>query len=271
MVCQNVKERIKLMKKITTFFLIIYLWSTNSYAFSVTHNFFVTVGTFDASITEFTYSLLPTTYKISSNISTNGLFDAIYPFRANYSTSGKIVNNKLTTTNYNYKSQSRFNTRAKQVFYNQDGLPIYQISTKNNKSKKRNFEPPQTPADIFDLQTVLAKLTHQYNELGFCDSRLAVYDGKRRFDVIFKDEGQEDLIKNKHMFAQGLAAKCSLQIDKLLSEEDDNLWELSANKPIYFWIARDKQTNKPFIARIQIKNTPLGELNAYTTSINIED
>lgn len=267
----NIKERIKLMQKITTFFLIVLLWAVDARAFSVSHDLFVTVGAFDASRTRFTYTLTPASYQISSKVSTNGFFDTVYPFKAEYLTAGKIDAAGMITTDYSYTSKSRFNTRGKQVFYNAAGEPQYQISTKNGKSKKRNFEPSQTPADTFDLQTVLAKLTSQYNRLGFCDSRMAVYDGKRRFDVIFKDEGKENLPASEYSFFAGEAAKCSLQIDKLLSEDDDTLWEFSANKPIYFWIARTPEGGHPFIARVQIKSTPLGELNAYTTKITVKE
>ena len=271
MVCQNIKERINSMQKFTTFFLIAILFPSITNAFSVKHHFFVTVGAFDASLTEFTYNISPLNYQITSHVSTNGFFDSIYPFQATYQTSGKTNNGKMITTDYNYQSKSRFKSRGKKVFFNEKGEPQYQISTKNGKDKKRNFEPSPTPADTFDLQTIFAKIAKQYYELGFCDSKLAVYDGKRRFDVIIKDLGVSQLDTNKHSFYTGKAALCSMHIDKLLSEDDDTLWQFSANKPILFWIARDSKNNYPFIAQISIKNTPLGELNAYTTQITIEE
>ena len=259
------------MHKFTIFFLILLSWSLNAGAAGVKHEFFVTVGPFDASKTEFTYMLSPSAYQIKSQIATNGFFDTVYPFKAEYHTAGAINGDKMTTVDYSYTSQSRFNTRSKQVFYNAKGEPQYQISSKNGKKKRKDFEPSPTPADTFDLQTVLAKLTRQYNLLGFCDAQMAVYDGKRRFDVVFKDEGTEWLEPTEHSFYSGKAAKCSMQINKLLSDDDDSLWEFSANKPVWFWIAKDTTSGYPFIARISIDNTPLGELTAYTTKITIKD
>ena len=259
------------MYKFTIFFMFSLFISTQACALSVKHNFFVTVGPFDASRTEFTYSLDNRSYQVNSYVATNGFFDTIYPFQAKYQTSGIIKANQMITRDYSYTSQSRFNTRGKQVFYNDNGEPLYQISNKNGNDKKKIFEPSPTPADTFDLQTVIAKLARQYNLLGFCDSQLAVYDGKRRFDVVFKDLGDDILAPNEHSFYSGSAAKCSMHITKLLSEDDDSLWEFSANKPIYFWIARDSKTNYPFIARVSIEDTPLGELNAYTSQISVKD
>lgn len=271
MVYSNTKERINIMQKFITILLICLIFPNLSEAITVKHNFFVTVGLFDASKTEFTYTLNKNNYKIASKVMTNGFFNTIYPFEANYITSGTIKNSQMTTVDYNYESKSKSKTRRKKVFY-ENGKPIYQITSKNGQEKKKEFTPSPTPADTFDLQTVIAKITHQFNELGFCDSTLKVYDGKRRFDVVFKDEGSDNLIADEHSFYTGKASRCSMHIKKVLSEEeDDELWEFSTNKPVYFWIVRDKKTNYPFIAKIFIKNTPLGELTAHTTDIIIEE
>ena len=258
------------MKKFTIVFLICLIFPSLANAFTVKHDFFVTIGLFDACKTEFSYTLNKNNYKISSKITTNGFFNTVYPFEANYITSGTIKNSQMTTIDYNYESKSKSKKRSKKVFY-ENGEPIYQITSKNGKEKKRKFKPSPTPADTFDLQTVIAKITYQFNELGFCDSILKVYDGKRRFDVVFKDEGSENLTTDKHSFYNGPTAKCSMYIKKVLSGDDDQLWELSANKPIIFWIAKDAKKGYPFITKIFIKNTPLGDLTAHTTNITIKE
>ena len=100
---------------------------------------------------------------------------------------------------------------------------------------------------------------------------MEVFDGKRRFDVIFKDEGIEELPANEYSDISGKAAKCSMYIDKLGSKEDDLLWELTSDRPIYFWLMEDKDKKMPFIARISINETPLGKLDAYAKKITIKD
>lgn len=258
------------MKKFVTILLFCLIFPCLSQAFSIKHDFFVTVGIFEASKTEFTYTLEKNNYKVASKVMTNGFFNTIYPFEANYTTSGKLEGSQLTTVDYNYEAKSKFNTRTKKVYY-ENGTPVYQISSKNGKEKRKEFSPSPTPADTFDLQTVIAKIAKQYNEVSFCAASLKVYDGKRRFDVTFKDEGTDELVANKHSFYSGKASKCSMHIQKVLSEDDDELWEFSSNKAIYFWIAKDEKTKRPFIAKVFIKDTPLGELTAHTTKITVEE
>ena len=107
MVYSNIKERINIMQKFITILLICLIFPNLSEAITVKHNFFVTVGLFDASKTEFTYTLNKSNYKIASKVMTNGFFNTIYPFEANYITSGTIKNSQMTTIDYNYESKSK--------------------------------------------------------------------------------------------------------------------------------------------------------------------
>lgn len=239
-------------------------------AFSVTHDFNVVLGIFDAARTQFTYELTPQTYRVGSEVVTNGLFDTLYPFKAVYATNGIISDNGFKTQNYKYTSKSRFSKRTKELVYNDKGQPVYRLSTKDDKTKKVMIEESPDNAGTTDLQTVMAKLSKQYNDLKFCDARMEVFDGKRRFSVIFKDEGKEILPAVDQSPYAGEAAKCSMYIDKLGAKGDDLLWELTSDRPVYFWIMEEPVQKIPFIARIQIEDTPLGKLDVYTGKIEIK-
>lgn len=259
------------MKKAFCFLICLLGFPRTAAAFSVTHDFTVFLGPFNASETQFTYALTPTDYAVNSTVKTFGLFDALYPFKAEYATTGRIEKDGLATTSYKYAAKSRFSKRTKEMIYDANGIPVYRISSKNGKEKKVEIAPNPDNKDTTDLQTVLAELSRQYNQLGFCDSRMQVFDGKRRFDVIFKDEGKEELAAGQYRPYAGEAAKCSMYIDKLGADGDDLLWQITSDRPIYFWILTDKQTKLPFIAQIEIESTPLGKMNVYTSNVTIKE
>ncbi len=235
-------------------------------ALGVKHYFSAWIGIFNGSTAEFEYNLSNTNYSVSSTVRTNGTFNALYPFEAKYATTGKVFGDNLQTSTYKYSSQSRYNKRTKETIYNEAGLPLYSISTRNKKEKRKNIDA-QNQKDTTDLQTVFAKMIKSYNELNFCDATHQIFDGKRRFDVIFKDEGNEEIKKNEHSPFFGASAKCSMYIDKLEEQGDDFLWELTSDKPVYFWIMKDKKTKAHFIAKILVDNPPLGTMTIYTTKI----
>lgn len=259
------------MKKNRLLLLFLCLWTNTALAFSVEHDFTVILGPFDAAQTHFVYALNKDSYQVNSTVKTTGFFDTLYPFKANYSTTGKIVKNRFETTSYHYDSKSRFNKRSKELIYNDKGEPIYRLSTKNDKTKKVEIDQNPNNRDTTDLQTVFAELSRQYNKVKFCDSRQQVFDGKRRYDVIFKDEGRQQLTANKYTSLSGNAAKCSMYIDKLGAAGDDLLWELTQDRPIYFWLLEDEKSHKPYIAKISIDSTPLGRLEVYTTQVTVKE
>jgi len=259
------------MKKFLLILTLLLGWPAHAGAFSVTHDFTVFIGPFNASKTSFSYALKPNSYAVSSKVQTFGLFDTLYPFEAQYATTGRIVGKELKTTSYKYQSRSRFNKRKKELIYNEKGIPVYRISSKNEKEKKVEIAPEAENDKTTDLQTVFAELALQYNKLKFCDARMEVFDGKRRFDIIFKDEGRENLEANQYSPYAGNAGKCSMYIDKLSSEGDDLLWQFTSDRPIYFWILADDKTGIPFIARVEVENTPLGKMNIYTHTVTIEE
>jgi len=176
------------MKKLLLILTFIFSLPQAADAFSVNHDFTVFIGPFNASQTSFMYALTPQSYAVASKVKTFGLFDTLYPFEAKYATTGHIKNGNLETSSYKYQSQSRFSKRKKELIYNEQGIPVYRISSKNDKEKKVEITPNPENNQTTDLQTVFAELARQYNQLKFCDSRMEVFDGKRRFDIIFKDE-----------------------------------------------------------------------------------
>lgn len=257
------------MKFFALFWLGILSFCATAQAAAVEHEFAIDLGPFDAGTATLAYNLTPKTYEVRSGMQTAGLFDTLYPFGAQYRTAGKIRQNTLEPNLYHYSSQSRFNTRSKELVYDTNGTPLYTVSTKNGKQKKKAVQNSPETEDATDLQTVLAKLIKQYNEVRFCDSKMRVFDGKRTFDVIFKDEGKEELPASEYSPFKGTAAKCSLYIDKLNAKDDDMLWELTSKRPIYFWL--QEQNGRPFIARVMVEDTPLGRLDVYTTQVSIKE
>lgn len=147
------------MKKTPAFLLAALLLGIQpAQAFSVRHDFSVQIGPFDASRTNFEYALTPTEYRVESTVKTNGLFDTLYPFRADYATTGKINGDNMETRSYKYKSQSRFTSRSRELVYDRNGKPLYRLSAKNGKEKKVDILPDAKNKDTTDLQTVLPNL-----------------------------------------------------------------------------------------------------------------
>lgn len=240
-------------------------------AVSVKHYFDVSVGIFDAGTADFEYQLDKSEYAVYSNIYTGGMFNTLYPFAAHYATSGKINGEEMLTQTYSYRSQSRFSKRTKEVIYSSKGIPLQIISSKNGREKVKKVKNTDDINGTTDLQSVVAAIVRQYNTSKTCNAVLQVFDGKRRFNAIFKDLGKDEVPATEISPYHGQAIKCSMYIDKLKEEGDDLLWKMTSESPVYFWIMQNDDAKAPFIARIKVENTPLGEMNVYTTKLEVKE
>ena len=253
--------------------LLFSLFSANqTLAYQIIHNATAFLGPFNASDASFKYDITPQSYLIQTNIKTNNVFGALYPFAAEYKTTGNINHNKFITTSYKSNSKSRFNTRSKEMFYDNNGKPIYRMSNKNSSNQKKvEILPPPDNIHTTDLQTVLAEMIVQYTNMNFCKARLHVFDGKKNFDIVFNDEGKETLSPNEYSPYKGTAAKCSFYADDLGQNHDDLIFQITPDNPFYVWILKDKKSNHPFIAKLEKPSTILGKLTVYTQNIEIKD
>lgn len=260
------------MKKTILSALFLMTLAQTAQAYSVTHDFTVFLGPFNASRTLFNYDITPQSYAVKSTVNTYGLFGTLYPFNAEYLTAGKIQKQKLTTTSYKSRSKSRFNTRKKEMFYDEHGRPTYRVSSKNDiNGKKVEILPPPDNIHTTDLQTVLAEIVVQYTKLKFCNARMHVFDGKKNFDVIFNDEGSDTIAPDEYSRYTGNAVKCSFYADSLGQDYDDLIFKLTPENPVYFWIMEDQKSGLPFIAKIENNSTPLGKLTVYTANLQIKE
>ncbi len=260
------------MKKSLLILLSVFSMITPARAYQIIHYTTAFLGPFNASNASFEYNITPQSYLVQTNIETNGVFGTVYPFVAEYKTTGKIQNNVFKTTSYKSDSKSRFNIRKKEMLYDANGKPTYRISTKNSSNKKKvEILPPPDNIRTTDLQTVLAEIITQYTKMNFCNARMHVFDGKKNFDIVFNDEGKDILAENKYSPYKGEAVKCSFYADDLGQKQDDLIFQITPKNPIYVWIMRDKKNNHPFIVKLEKKSTPLGKLIVYTKNIKIKD
>ena len=259
------------MKKIAVFLLFICLLPSAAFCAGIEHQLNVRIGFFDAARVNMNYDLTGNKYNFSSAVATAGTFADLYEFNASYSSSGIFTKNKVITKDYNYVTKNKSHTRTKQLVFDKHGIISHRLSTKDGEPKRVDITLPEMPFDAYDMQTVFAVLTHQIINNKFCAMEKTVFDGKKTYKINISDEGKE-LLNDPEITFNGEALKCSMHVTAL-DDEDDNdlLWSTTSDRPVYFWILQDKTSGLPYLAKIEIKSTPLGKLKAFTTAIVAKD
>lgn len=247
-----------MLKKLVLFIGL--FWGVNAYAGGVSEELDVEIGVFDAATIKLEYDEHGGRYDIQTTVQTANLFDTLYPFKGKYQSVGKVLKNgDLVPEEYITSNKTRSHVRKKNVFYDKKGKAYKSVSSKDGREKINLIDNVPVTADAADLQTVLAEFVKSFSLQKRCALEREVYDRKKHYKVIFKD------VKRENRYFEGLkreenAYLCSLYIENLKDNNDNILWDVSADKPISVWLSYDEKVKMPFLLEIKIDSTPLGEL-----------
>ena len=240
------------MKRIAIFLTALLLLAWRAEALEMTQNMQTTIGVFDACEQSLTYKFIGNRYHMQTKLTTTGAFGKIYPFTGTYHA-------------YGYEVQSRYHHRTKRLTY-KDGVPQTRIKTRED----RYLEEPALVEldrldDSIDLLSLFGVLCEQVVRNDTCDLHRYSFNGKKYSLSEMKTIGHED-VQTPYFAGNALKCEYMLEIQKGASAG----FLLNQKVPIYLWILRDKDTNAPFVAKVEAEKTPFGKLESYTTSIEVK-
>lgn len=255
-----------MLKKIVLFAVL--FWATDVGAAGFSQKMDVEIGVFDAAEIMLDYTEHNGRYDIQATVNTANLFNTLYPFVGKYQSIGKVLKKGgLLPEQYITSNQTRSHKRRKNVFYDNNGKAYKSVSAKDDREKTRQIANVPQSADAADLQTVFAELINNFRQTQSCQLSREVYDGKKHYKVIVRDVGQE-------LFELGERTensyKCSIYIENLKNNNDNILWEVSADKPMNVWIGYNETAKMPYLLEIKIDSTPLGELKVLPKTLEIK-
>ena len=249
-----------LMKKVWLLAFFLFL-AKDCMAASIMQQMDVRIGIFDAAHIVFNYNNDNARYAIGATVRTANFFNSLYPFSATYESKGSLTENKLKPEVYQTQSKTRNHVRGKTIFYNKDGIAYKKKTFKDKKNKETAILGVSKTADAGDMQTIFAILIQQFASQNTCSLVREVHDGKKHYKVHATDNGLQKRYFD-YLQKEEKAHLCTIFIENLADNNDNVLWEVSAEKPIKMWVKKDDKTQMPFILEIGIDSTPLGALRA---------
>lgn len=237
----------------------------NAEAKGILHKMKTEIGVFNACEQTFEYAFFNNKdYDIKTTLNTTGTFGVLYPFKATYHSVGTYDKSRFYPQDYFYETRS-FKHRTKEIVY-KNGVPIYRISTKNGVKRQDTIKIEEKYETSNDLLSVMGELARNIVEGKKCDFEQFSFNGKRYTKVTSEYLGKEKLITP---YFKGRALKCRLNLEVLDDAEAGFL--LNKKEPVDFWVLKDEKSGLPFVAKVFVKSTPLGELESLTTEIEVKN
>lgn len=228
----------------------------------------IKIGVFDAGHMDFWYKdVEENKFMIKTNIKTTNFFGSVYPFVGKYASRGMFDVDKAIASVYENSTESRNHIRTKTILYDEKGVAYLRLSSKDDSKKEFPIKNVPKSADAADLQTIFAELVNKFAKSRRCTLEREVYDGKKHYKAIAEDVG----IENRYFDWKKSTVpsyKCSLFIKNLKKNNDNILWDVTAETPINIWLGVDEETNLPYVLEIKIDSTPLGALQVIPSNMN---
>ena len=263
-------------KLLPIFLSIIVLFTTSAsvYAKDMDLTYDVYAGGFQAMEAKLSFSGAKKTYEIKFDAKTKGTIGKLFPWRGIYETEGTAGSK---TTPRSSEAISVWDGESKKVAmkYDRKGNIISRkINGKNEVIQNKN----ELSKDTVDMLTATLIMLQSVERKSTCNGKVPVFDGKRRFNINFKEDGKVTLKPSKYSIFSGEAMRCVVTVEPVagFKERDKKRGWLAvqehskSNKSLPTLFVARRNSHEPYVpVRMEIKSS-YGAVIAHLTSIHVK-
>lgn len=173
----------------------------------------VYAGGVNALSTRITLDQTGSKYDFAMDAQTHGLLGRLAPWSGRFSSNGKIEK-KVTLVPKTHESVSvwRGKKEIKTYSYNRDGSFNGLKIIEEGEDKSPSDLDPKLVDQTTDIMSATLQMLNKVDHENICEGRSDIFDGKRRFELSFHDEGETVLKKNRYNIFEGAARKCRVEV-----------------------------------------------------------
>lgn len=159
-------------------------------------------------------------YRIFLDAKTRGFLGALAPWEGTFESAGWRLKGDPPLRPEMHESVAtwRGTPDIKEYRYTKDGGFVDIHITEDRKPRKKHSVKDEITQGTTDAFTAGLIVMEDIAAGGKCEGSAEVFDGKRRFEQIFKDAGTEDLTANSYNIYSGPTSKCTIEIKPISGE-----------------------------------------------------
>lgn len=176
-------------------------------------------------------------YDVEANLATTGIIDWILRFTQKIESRGRIGSAPLPVS---YVSGGTFfgTHRSIRLDYREGGR-IDALLDPPNDDDDRTPVPEAMKLDTFDPMSVFVAL-NQWAAAGGspCSGKVPVFDGRRRFNLVFEDDGPSVVESSHYTVFSGPALRCKVQMERLAGFQQNPRFNARTPRVSILYVAR---------------------------------
>jgi hypothetical protein len=216
-------------------------------------------------------------YHMSASAQTIGLWHKLFPWETKVTSVGEHQNSAIQPSRHSAFSAWKYKPQTLLLSYDAAGKVSIDPASTDAPEPQDRLSDEQVNPTLDPLSGVL-QLLSSFHQGGTCDGQVAIFDGKRRFDLIAKDKGAVTLRANEIMSYAGPAQRCDVHFELLGGKPKDmesrTFWMADKGKenrpPFTVWLAKLRPDLPPIPVKAET-SSPFGYVMVYLKSWQASD
>ncbi len=198
-------------------------------------------------------------YRATAAGQTKGLIDFLFAWTSRVKATGQRHEDGYRPQLFISASHWRGKARARRLDFFGGGAYRLERTPPRKAAGKRQPLPPEMIRHTVDPLTAGLKAIDHLVRAGSCGGTIRVFDGKRRYDIAFTDEGADVVEPSRLSIFRGPARRCRFTMDRIhgfkkrhytnfWNDSEDNghgMWDFEV------WVARPKPGVPPVPVRFE--------------------
>jgi Protein of unknown function (DUF3108) len=158
----------------------------------------------------------PDVYSLESHMETVGLIGTFFPWTYRSEVHGRVDGAKLRPDVFSSHSEIRDRVQQVSLRYDKAGPQIDELTPFDNNVLGQEYTRDEVPANLIagtiDPLTEIAAMSQQLARGEGCSGTRSVFDGLRRYDLVYEDLGETTLESSSYDRYAGPARQCRSHI-----------------------------------------------------------
>ncbi len=206
-------------------------------------------------------------YDVEIMAGTAGAIGKMFPWEVRIGSKGNVDGDTLQPVEHAQRSNFQGKDRSVTLTYDGHGGFLERKVLPDAKEDDRDPVPPEQTRDTLDIVSGILAGLRAVDRAGSCDGRVPVFDGRRRFDLVYKDDGHEKLDPSDVSVFSGDALRCAVKVEPVAGFWKKNQRKFFTRKvngedqvvPVDVYIARVGAAKIEAPVRIE-SSSPFGQL-----------
>jgi hypothetical protein len=198
-----------------------------------------------------------TGYRVALHAHTEGVIDWLFGWTAQASSEGRLADGTPRPLRHDAESQWHGNHRSVALTFHDDGTVAAAVEPSAADDEREPVTPAQTTGTLDPISALLAA-TQALATQHSCAQHVKVFDGRRRFDLVFSDGGSALLKPTEYGSFSGAATVCRFRYVRVAGfQKPGGRWgnPRDADSVYQVWLAPVLPGLPPVPVRIEVEGT----------------